>query len=165
MSVASLGSPCDTMSLGLPPAPASFVFAAASGVGKGESFFGSPRISPPRNALTTPMKGLLKTPNSTSKRKSVCFVDKRNETAFFTRNDDPDFVPVSAAARVAALSMRVPVSVCVPVSVLVRSCACLCVCPRVPGLCAFPSARNTQTPHSILQTRLANAHSSSQTHT
>ena len=39
-------------------------------------------------------KGLLKTPNSTSKRKSVIFVDNRNETAYLaSASNDPDFIP------------------------------------------------------------------------
>jgi hypothetical protein len=39
-------------------------------------------------------QGLLKTPNSVNKRRSVCFVDHRNETAYLASNSsDPDFIP------------------------------------------------------------------------
>jgi hypothetical protein len=55
----------------------------------------------------TPTKGLLKTPGSTSKRKSVCFVDKRNELAHcLSRNDDPDFQP--GIIRTPALNLEEP---------------------------------------------------------
>ena len=39
-------------------------------------------------------QGLLKTPNSVNKRRSVCFVDHRNETAYLaSASNDPDFIP------------------------------------------------------------------------
>eukprot|EP00960_Hanusia_phi_P030156 748412-Hanusia_phi.AAC.1 len=42
----------------------------------------------------TPKKSLLKTPGSVSKRRSVCFIDGRNETAYLaSASDDLDFVP------------------------------------------------------------------------
>jgi hypothetical protein len=57
----------------------------------------------------TPTKGLLKTPGSTNKRKSVCFVDKRNELAHcVSRNDDPDFQP--GIIRAPVLNLEEPPS-------------------------------------------------------
>ena len=45
----------------------------------------SPKLrTPPKSATKT--KGLLKTPNSVNKRRSVCFVDHRNETAYLASN-------------------------------------------------------------------------------
>ena len=53
----------------------------------------SPKLrTPPSN--TGKIKGLLKTPNSVNKRRSVCFVDHRNETAYLASNsNDADFIP------------------------------------------------------------------------
>ncbi|EKX37864.1 hypothetical protein GUITHDRAFT_144688 [Guillardia theta CCMP2712] len=63
--------------------------------------------------IMTPKKGVLKTPGSVSKRRSVCFIDGRNETAYLaSASDDLDFVPgiirVSSKVRPEEVANRKP---------------------------------------------------------
>jgi len=54
----------------------------------------SPKLKTPPKSSTKTLKGLLKTPQSVNKRRSVCFVDHRNETAYLNSNPhDSEWIP------------------------------------------------------------------------